>query len=323
MTSRLFPQIEIVKPFYSTDFGEAWYGDAKSLLKLLPDNSVDLVITSPPYALLHKKSYGNEDGETYVRWFRPFAKEIFRILKNEGSFILNIGGFWNEGVPTKSLYQYKLLLDLCEPVTKSQKRARFNLAQEFFWFNPAKMPNPVQWVNVERVRVKEAVEHIWWFSKTDRPKANTKNILTPYSESMKKLIKRGTYNFGSRPSGWNVGKTWNIDNGGAIPPNFLPVELADQPTNAIIESNTSSNDEFRRKCREAGESLHPACFPPYIPAFFIKLLTDENDLVVDPFSGSNTTGRIAEDLKRKWISVESCEQYMRASKLRWFDNEDT
>jgi DNA modification methylase len=322
VASRQFPAISKVDPYYATDCGEAWLGDARHLLKLIPDNSVDLIVTSPPYPLIKQKHYGNEVAEKYIAWFRPFAREFYRILKNNGSFVLNISGFWNEGSPTKSLDQYRLLLDLCEPHSGSLRRPRFHLAQEFYWFNPAKMPNPVQWVNVERIRVKEAVEHIWWLSKTERPKANNRNVLSVYSESMKKLIKRGTYNYGLRPSGWNVGKSWNADRGGAIPPNFLPIELADQPLNALIEANTSSNDIFRRRCREAGESLHPASFPAYIPAFFVKFLTDENDLVVDPFAGSNTTGKVAEDLKRRWLSVESCEQYLRASKLRWFENEE-
>jgi len=321
VASKLFPIISKVDPYYVTDYGEAWLGDSRQLLKLIPDNSVDLIVTSPPYALLEKKHYGNETAEKYIRWFRPFAREFYRILKDEGSFVLNISGFWNEGSPTKSLYQYKLLLDLCEPHTKNVRRPRFNLAQEFYWFNPAKMPNPAQWVNIERIRVKEAVENIWWFSKTDRPKANNKNVLTMYSESMKKLIKRGTYNYGLRPSGWKVGKSWNLDRGGAIPPNFLPVELANQPLNVLVESNTSSTDIFRRRCREAGELLHPACFPAYIPAFFIEFLTNENDIVVEPFAGSNTTGKVADDMKRRWLSVESCEQYLRASKLRWCENE--
>jgi site-specific DNA-methyltransferase (cytosine-N4-specific) len=310
-----------VNPYYSTKYGEAWLGDARKLLKLMPDQSVDLIVTSPPYALLKQKHYGNEVADKYIQWFRPFAREFHRVLKDDGSFVLNISGSWKEGSPTKSLYQYKLLLDLCEPHSKSMRRPRFHLAQEFFWFNPAKMPNPIQWVNVERIRVKEAVEYIWWLSKTDRPKANNRNVLATYSESMKKLIERGTYNYGLRPSGWKVGKSWNSDCGGAIPPNFLPVYLADQPLNALIESNTSSNDIFRRRCREAGELIHPASFPSYIPGFFIKFLTNKKDIVVDPFAGSNTTGRIAEDLKRRWVSIESCEQYLRASKLRWCENE--
>jgi len=322
VASKVFPGLNKVDPYYVTDHGEAWLGDARKMLKLIPDDSVDLIITSPPYALISQKHYGNETSEKYVRWFRPFAREFFRILRNEGSFVLNISGSWNEGSPTRSLYQYKLLLDLCEPHSDSLRRPKFNLAQEFYWFNPAKMPNPVQWVNIERIRAKEAVEYIWWLSKTDRPKANNRNIQTVYSESMKKLIKRGTYNYGLRPSGWNVGKSWNSDNGGAIPPNFLPVELADQPLNVLIESNTSSNDAFRRRCREAGELLHPASFPPYIPAFFINFLTDENDIVIEPFAGSNTTGKVADDMKRRWISIESCEQFLRASRLRWYENEE-
>jgi hypothetical protein len=130
-----------IKPYYSTRLGNAYLGDAIDVLKSIPGNSVNLVVTSPPYALHFKKEYGNVSKTEYVEWFLPFAREIYRILTDDGSFVLNIGGSYNKGVPTRSLYHFKLLIALVEQIN-------FHLAQECFWFNPAKMPMPAEWVTV-------------------------------------------------------------------------------------------------------------------------------------------------------------------------------
>ena len=313
---------------YETEFGEAWAGESSRLLKRLPENSVDLVFTSPPYALLKAKSYGNHEDDRYVRWFRPFAREIFRVLKDSGSFVLNIGGGWQSGTPTRSLYVYKLLLDLCEPDSRRKDAPHFNLAQEFFWFNPAKMPNPAQWVTVHRIRVKDAVEYVWWLSKTPNPKADNRRVLSAYSKSMQRLLSTKKYNKGRRPSGWQVSDDWAVNHGGAIPPNVLPVDLVESPhtspiqgideqLNMFVEANTSSNDIYRKRCRENGVAAHPAMFPKALPEFFIRLLTEAGDLVVDPFSGSNTTGKTADELGRRWIAIERHRGYLESSRYRW------
>jgi len=214
-----------IKPTYRTNRGICYNEDAITLLSLIPDNSINLVITSPPFALRRKKSYGNVSAEEYIDWFMPFAKEIHRVLKPDGSFVLDIGGSWNRGEPTRTTYHFELLLKLCG------ERGRFKLAHEFYWYNPAKMPAPAQWVTIERVRVKDAVHPIWWLSKTERPKASNKWVLTPYTESMKRLLAKG-YNEGPRPSGHVVSGKWNRNHGGAIPPNI------------IIASNTKSTDPY-------------------------------------------------------------------------------
>ena len=321
-SSRFFKELTGRRPAYARPLGEAWCGDSRILLKRIPDESIDLVITSPPYALLRSKEYGNEPEHRYVRWFRPFAKQIHRILKPEGSFVLNLGGVWKSGLPIRSLYQYQLLLDLCEPSPTRRNPPVFFLAQEFYWFNPAKLPGPVQWVNVERIRVKDAVEPIWWLSKTDKPKANNRAVLNPYSKHMQRLIKTQQYNRGPRPSGWVASDHWGRNNGGAIPANFLTQDgLA--LFNVLVESNTSSNDLMRRKLREEGLKPHPAVFPLSLPEFFIQMTTCEKDIVLDPFCGSNSTGFIAEKLGRQWISIDIHREYLDASKTRWSDDSKT
>jgi DNA modification methylase len=285
-------------PYYSTELGDAYLGDSRELLAALPDNSVPLVLTSPPFALRRKKKYGNVDAEKYVEWFRAFAEQVFRVLKDDGSFVVEIGGAWMPGHPTRSIYHYELLIDLVRNV-------KFHLAQEFFWFNPAKMPGPAQWVTVERIRCTDAVNTIWWMSKTERPKANNRKVLQPYSHSMKRLLKRG-YNKGRRPSGHIVSNKWQQDHGGAIPKNLLAI------------SNTASNDVYQRSCRDAGIPLHPARFPWNLPKFFIEFLTDSpTDLIVDVFAGSNVTGAVAEQIGRPWLAFETREDYLEGSKYRF------
>ena len=284
-------------PYYETQLGKAYLGDSQNLLSTFERDTVSLVITSPPFALRRKKNYGNPSAKDYVGWFRPFAEKVKKILTLEGSFVIEIGGAWNPGHPTRSIYHYELLIDLVNNVG-------FHLAQEFFWFNPAKMPGPAQWVNVERIRATDAVSTVWWLSKTERPKADNRKVLQEYSADMKKLLKNG-YNNGPRPSGHVVSEKWQQDHGGAIPKNLLSV------------SNTNSNDFYQRSCRQAGIPLHPARFPHKIPEFFIDFLTDPNDLVVDVFAGSNVTGAVAEKMDRRWVSFEMRQDFLEASKFRF------
>ncbi|HCX29302.1 MAG TPA: site-specific DNA-methyltransferase, partial [Blastocatellia bacterium] len=291
---------------YETPLGAAYLEDALVILRSLPDGSVNAVITSPPYALHFKKEYGNVDKKDYVKWFLPFAKEFFRVLKNDGSFILNIGGSYNKGLPTRSMYLYKLLIELVEAVG-------FHLAQEFFWYNPAKLPMPAEWVTVRRIRVKDAVEHVWWLGKTAWPKASNRNVLKPYSGDMIRLNQRGV-RATVRPSGHNIKSSFDkIGAGGAIPPNVFE----DAPDDFLKFGNNSANDIYSMRCKEAGIKIHPARFPAALPDFFMRFLTDEGDIVLDPFAGSNTTGAVAEKLNRRWIVTETVEEYLEASKFRF------
>lgn len=294
-------------PYYSTAFGDAYLGDSRDILRSLPDNSVNLVLTSPPYALRFKKEYGNVDKADYVEWFMPFAEEILRVLTDDGSFVLNVGGSYNQGLPTRSIYHYKLLIALVE-------EAGFNLAQECFWFNPAKLPMPAEWVTVRRIRVRDSVEHIWWLSKSPWPKANNRAVLKPYSADMIRLNQKGVRTT-TRPSGHNIRASFDkVSAGGSIPPNVVEDAV---PTEMLRFGNNSANDAYTKHCKESGIKIHPARFPPALPEFFIKLLTDEFDIVIDPFAGSNTTGAVAEALRRRWIAVDNVASYLDGSKFRF------
>lgn len=290
-------------PVYTTKYGKAYLGDAYELLQCLPNNSVDLVITSPPFALRRQKSYGNEEQESYVDWLMQFAIEIKRVLKDTGSFILDLGGAYQKGIPIRSLYNYRVLIRFCDELD-------FKLAEEFFWFNPSKLPSPLEWVNKRKIRAKDSVNTIWWLSKTNFPKADVTKIKVPYSERMKKLLLDADnfYKPKERPSGHDISKHFAKDNGGAIPSNLLQIP------------NTESNSQYLRLCKQLGIKPHPARFPKQLPEFFIKFLTDPKDLVIDIFAGSNTTGQVAESLSRNWLSFEINQDYISASSFRFLDN---
>jgi DNA modification methylase len=286
-----------MKPAYVTSLGKAYCADSLTLMRDMAPNSIDLVITSPPYALHFKKEYGNADQANYINWFSPFAKEILRILKPAGSFVLNIGGTWTPGKPTRSLYHFRLLLHLCDEIG-------FHLCQEFFWYNPAKLPAPAEWVNVRRIRVKDSVEYIYWLGKTTNPKADNTKVLQRYSEDMLRLIRRGVTRT-VRPSGHNIKETFAQDRGGSIPGNLIAC------------GNNESNSNYLSFLKKHKRKIHPARFPAELPRFFINFLTEPGDLILDPFAGSNTTGYVAESLDRRWITIEISPEYVEDSRLRF------
>ncbi|HXG12199.1 MAG TPA: site-specific DNA-methyltransferase [Gemmataceae bacterium] len=288
------PPTRIV-PAYVTRWGRAYHADARDVLRRLKDNSVALVLTSPPFALRRRKAYGNVDAGQYIDWFWPFAEEIYRVLRPDGSFVFELGGAWNPGRGTRSLYPYELVLRLCR---------LFHLAQEFYWYNPSRLPTPAEWVTIRRTRVKDAVYPIWWLAKTESPNADNRRVLRPYSRSMRRLLRDG-YETARRPSQHDISPHFRRDNGGAIPPNLLEVP------------NTCSSDDYLRRCRAAGLPIHPARFPLAVPEFFIRFLTEPGQLVVDPFAGSNVTGWVAEQLGRRWLSVEINADYVAGSRLRF------
>lgn len=289
-----------VRLFYQTSLGQMFLGNSLDLLRgHVADGTVDLIMTSPPFGLVRKKEYGNADADEYLAWFKPFGHEFKRTLKGTGSLVIDIGGSWVPGWPTRSLYHYKLLIMLCE-------ECGFHLAQDFFWWNPSKLPTPAEWVNVRRVRVKDAVNCVWWLSVTPWPKASNKRVLQPYSESMMELLRNG-YRAKLRPSGHDISTKFAVDNRGAIPPNLLAI------------ANTESNSFYLRYCQEKGVKPNPARFPAQLPEFFLRMLTDPGDLVIDPFAGSCVTGEVCERLGRRWVCGELVEEYLQGA-LGRFEN---
>ena len=289
-----------VSAAYSTKSGSAYCGDSRELLKHLPDSSLDLVMTSPPFALQRQKSYGNLDQADYLDWLVDFAFLVYAKLKPSGSFVIDIGGAYQKGVPARSLYHLRLPIRFCDEVG-------FFLAEDFYWFNPAKLPGPIEWVNKRKIRVKDAVNNVWWFSKTEWPKADVSKVLVPYSGRMMKLMEDPDkfYKPKIRPSGHGIGLGFVKDNGGAIPSNLLQIP------------NTESNSSYVAGCKLVNADCHPARFPAKLPEFFIRFLTNPGDTVLDIFAGSNTTGAVAEAEGRRWLAFEERLDYLAASVFRF------
>lgn len=312
-------------PAYTTDHGAMFLGKCEDVLRHRPliknRGKVQLIFTSPPFVLNRKKRYGNLNGRSYVNWIARLADILREYVAPSGSIVIELGNAWEPGQPTMSTLAIEALLAF-------KRRGKFHLCQEFICFNPARLPSPAQWVNVERCRVKDAFTRVWWLSPTPRPKADNRRVLVQYSDSMRSLLRRGTYNSGRRPSEHHIGdRSFLSDNGGAIPPNVLvpdPADVAEQLTNILGPvdllsiANTGASDAYQEFCRKLGIQPHPARMPYRLADFFIELLTDRGDLVLDPFGGSNTTGAVAEQLGRKWISIEANLEYILGSKARFF-----
>lgn len=294
------------QPAYFTGNGAAYCGDSRELLKKLPDDSLDLVMTSPPFALQRQKAYGNKDQAEYLDWLQEFGQLVYAKLKPTGSLVLDIGGAYQKGVPARSLYHLRLPIRFCDEIG-------FFLAEDFYWYNPAKLPSPIEWVNKRKIRAKDSVNNVWWFSKTEWPKADVRKVLAPYSDRMKKLIEdpEKFYKPGTRPSGHEISASFGNDNGGAIPSNLLQIP------------NTESNGAYVAGCKLVGSDRHPARFPAKLPEFFIRFLTDPGDVVLDIFAGSNTTGQVAEAEGRKWLAFEERQDYLAASVFRFVSKTET
>jgi len=306
------------RPSYVTRFGRIYRGSCEDVLRTYPvtlrRGKCQLLFTSPPFALNRKKKYGNLEGEDYIRWFASLAPLFREQVTSSGSIVVELGNAWIRGKPTMSTLSMKALIAFLEA-------ADLHLCQEFICYNPAKLPTPAEWVTVRRIRVKDAFTRVWWMSPTDNPRADNRKVLTRYSESMMSLLRRGTYNPGKRPSGHVIGKDSFFGNGsGAIPPNVLSLrseEYMQEAGSLLPIANTRSDDPYQVYCRKHGIQPHPARMPEKLVEFFVEFLTDPGDLILDPFAGSNTTGAVAERLRRRWLSIEVNKDYITASRARF------
>ncbi len=288
---------------YQTQWGQCFQGLAEDILQSAAlqhhEHAVDLIFTSPPFPLNRKKKYGNQQGQAYIDWLAGFAQPFRKMLKPSGSIVMELGNSWEPGKPIMSTLALEGLLAFL-------KVGQFRLCQQFVWYNPARLPSPAQWVNVERIRVKDAFTHLWWMSPTERPKADNRRVLKEYSAAMQQLLRSGKYNAGKRPSEHQIGeKSFLTDNQGAIPSNVISI------------ANTHANNDYLAYCRVHKLPRHPARMPSQLTEFFIRFLTESGDIVLDPFAGSNTTGAVAEQLGRRWIAIEPQRDYILGSRGRF------
>ena len=158
------------RPAYTTALGKAWCADSMEWLPALEDSSVALALTSPPFALLRPKAYGNQVEDEYLEWLLGFARALKPKLADTGSFVIDIGGAYQRGVPSRTLVQWKFLIRVVEELG-------YSLAEECYWHNPSKLPTPIEWVNKRKLRLKDPVNTVWWLGKTAWPKADTTRVL--------------------------------------------------------------------------------------------------------------------------------------------------
>lgn len=325
---------------YHTSRGAMFHGKFEEVLRRRRKfaqlrGKVQLIFTSPPFALNDKKSYDNHQGDAYKRWLAGFAESFSRLLTDDGSLVIELGNAWEPGLPVMSTIPLEALLEL-------KRRGHFCLCQHFIVDNPARLPSPAQWVTVKRERVTDSFTHIWWLSKTPYPKADNRKVLRPYSESMRRLLARGSYNAGKRPGEAFVGeKSFLTDHGGSIPhsvfkpehpaTSFSALDTNDEVSNELRDivawlfgpssildlSNTASVDPYIKYCKANDIRLHPARMNVRVPTFFIEFLTDIDDIVLDPFAGSNITGATAESLNRRWLAFEPVDDYVLGSRGRF------
>jgi DNA modification methylase len=249
-------------------------GDCKKVLKKLPDNSVDLIFTSPPYADQRKNTYGGIRPDEYVKWFMPITKELLRVLKPTGSFILNIKEKVVEG--ERSTYVLELILEM--------RKQGWLWTEEFIWHK--KNCYPGKWPN----RFRDSWERLLQFNKEKKFNMYQEEVMAPMGDWAKSRLKNLSDTDKKRDesrAGSGFGK--NISN-------WLDRDKA-YPTNVLHLATECANKD------------HSAAFPEGLPEWFIKLFTKEGDVVLDPFMGSGTTNFVAQRMSRNSIGIEILPEY--------------
>src|ERR1017187_947214 len=253
---------------------DLYLGDSKEQLKMLSENSVDLIVTSPPYADQRKTTYGGIHPDGYVKWFMPISKQLLRVLKPDGTFVLNIKEKAENG--ERHTFVLELILAL--------RKQGWLWTEEFIWHK--KNCYPGKWPN----RFRDAWERCLQFNKTRHFKMNQEAVMVPMGNwadaRLKSLGKNDVVRFDSQvASGFGKNIANWIGRDKAYPSNVLHLAT------------------------ECGNKSHSAAFPEALPEWFIKLFTDEGDLVLDPFVGSGTTCTVAQKLRRNSVGVEILAEY--------------
>jgi site-specific DNA-methyltransferase (adenine-specific) len=253
---------------------DMFLGDSKEQLKLLPDNSVDLIVTSPPYADQRKSTYGGIHPDNYVEWFLPISEQLLRVLKPTGTFILNIKEKVVEG--ERSTYVMELII--------AMRKQGWLWTEEFIWHK--KNSYPGKWPN----RFRDSWERLLQFNKAKHFNMYQEEVMVPMGDWAKARLKKLSdtdkirdnskvgSGFGKNISNW-------VDRDKAYPTNVLHLAT------------------------ECNNKNHSAAFPQELPEWFIKLFTKESDTVLDPFMGSGTTLSVANRMKRNSIGIEIVPEY--------------
>ena len=254
-------------------------GDSAEVLKTLPDNSIDLIVTSPPYADQRKSTYGGISPDKYVEWFLPISEQLLRVLKPSGTFVLNIKEKVVDG--ERSTYVMELIL--------AMRKQGWLWTEEFIWHK--KNSYPGKWPN----RFRDAWERLLQFNKSKKFAMYQEEVMVPMGDWAKSRLKNLS-DTDKRRDNSKVGSGF-----GKKISNWIDREKA-YPTNVLHLATECNNKK------------HSAAFPEELPEWFIKLFTKEGDMVLDPFAGSGTTLFVAERMGRSAIGIEIMEDYYKMIK---------
>lgn len=284
---------------YRTDTGIALWAHAEDAASHIDAGSVKLVLTSPPYPVV-RREYGRFTVPEWLSWMRDLTAIWKTLISPDGTIAVNLMDAYVSGFPVLSPYIERFTLAAIDDVG-------LHLAGRMMWHSPNKLGN-LQWTSKERLQPKNSLEHVLLFSKTPRPswdinRMDRRDYAPRSAAALRADAARGK---SKRPAGYDLNEAA-----------FRRDEHGPLPGNLIIATGAHGADDYSRKCRAAGIAPHPARFPDAVPRQVIQLTSEPGDIVYDPMAGSNTTGKIAADLGRRWIASEPMLEYARSSALRF------
>lgn len=288
---------------FNTALGVSLWADAMDVFPII-NEPIHLCLTSPPYPLARARAYGNPSQDEYVDWVCRLLEPIIQNLVPGGSICLNVSNdIFLPGLPARSLYRAELLLALC-------KRFGLYLMDEIIWHDPTKAPGPLIWASKHRFQLNVAWEPVYWLTNDPmRVLADNRRVLVPHKEQQIKLMASGGEK-AARQSGDGANRirkgAFSNVTAGAIPRNLLPVP-----------HRCPSQIALRKQLAARGIPMHGATFPLALASFFVKYLTEEGQLVVDPCDGWGTTSLAAEINSRRWMATERMLEYVRGKQLRF------
>lgn len=254
-------------PVFQTALGCLYVGDSLKIIQSIPTQSIDLILSSPPFSLDRDAGSNDLNKGEFLEWMLKYMTEFGRVMVPNGSVVLELGNTWSSHARKRSIHNYQLIVKLCSD-------GEWHLIQEFYWYNPDSLPTPKIWVEDEHIRFHNSISTIWWLSKLTNPQVDNRLIL--YNNS-----------------------------------------LTTKFSNLLLFADSLEDNCYLDRCHEFGLKPHPDRFPTTFPDFFIRLLTDKNGTVLDPFAGSCTTGAAAESLGRSWICIEKNNELLKTAHLRF------
>lgn len=318
---------------FSTELGIAILGCCETVFSRI-DSPITLCLTSPPYPLAKQRAYGNVAESQWVDWICKMLEPIVKNLVRGGSICLNISNdIFVSGTPARSLYRERLILALHD-------RLGLHKIDELIWSNPSKAPGPVRWASMERVLTNVSWEPVYWLSNDPKAlRSDNRRVLQAHTERHLQLIRRGgenrTTSFSDGAYNIHPGRFGN-ETAGRIPRNMLEIEpacpdwdayaiaaneakLPIYGANPVLTFGHSCADQrkYKEQARAAGLPAHGAPMPLKLASFLIEFMTEQGELVVDPFGGSFTTAKAAELLGRRWLSTECMVEYVIGSAMRF------